>query len=111
MSAGAQNAGTSGSAARDRGEDGDLVVGTDAVTVEGRFAVAPHSTALHERREIRAIAGARLGDDLTDSVTVDVGATRARGDTDRSEKTQSCHFDSLDTRFAGAARPLDGRVI
>jgi len=91
----AASAPTTGSAARDRWEDGDLVVGAYTVAVEGRFAVAPHSTALHEGREIGAIPGGGVGDDLTDSGTVDVGATRARGDPHRSEQTQSCHRASV----------------
>src|SRR5688500_5114311 len=84
---------TTGSAARYRREDGDLVVGTYAVLVEGRLAIAPHATTLHEGRELGPIEGARVGHDLTDGTAVDVGTTRAGRDTDRSEQTQPCHGD------------------
>ena len=78
---------TIGSAAGDRREDGDLVVGTDGVAVEGRFAVAPHPATLDERRELGAVAPARVGDHFTDRVAVDVGATRAGRDTHGCEET------------------------
>ena len=90
-----------GSAARNRGQDGDLVVRADAVAVERRFAVAPHSTALHERRELGAPTSAGVGDDLTNRVAIDIGTASTCRDTNGSEQTQPCHGDSLRPGRAG----------